>query len=169
MGLKMLSEVFSKELSDAAVMAYEHVMQTLTDQEFRKAVNVALEDCRFMPTPAELRELAGKGKTIKPEAAIGAMFDAIVRKVKSWGRYRAFSFDDPVCCAAIRRLGGISRIADCSDEGLRPLRRQFVDTYVDARDHGYAPSEADIIPSCQGNTNNPVLIESQSLAMVKAE
>ncbi|GIV51911.1 MAG: hypothetical protein KatS3mg038_2432 [Candidatus Kapaibacterium sp.] len=54
-----LAVVFGRDPSETLISAYVWALDDLAEEEVEQAVKRALRECRTMPTPAELRELAG--------------------------------------------------------------------------------------------------------------
>ena len=56
--MAMLAETFNRELTAPAVDTYWLALEDVTPEQLRAAVKKAALECKFMPTPAELREFA---------------------------------------------------------------------------------------------------------------
>ena len=56
-------------MGDFAIEAYFTTLQELTSAQWDAAAMKALKTCKFMPAPAELLELAGKGDDTEQRAA----------------------------------------------------------------------------------------------------
>lgn len=80
--------------------SYAIALDDLTDTALRGAVQRALAECRFRPTPAELRELAGCGNA---EDAARALWDVVEGTMRRHGRYASVDFG-PEANAAIRHI-----------------------------------------------------------------
>ena len=123
-----LAEAHRREASKALLMAYWFALRDLPLGDFERAVQTSLCRSKFMPSPAELRELSG-GAMIDDRAVIAWQF--VVEAVTRLGPYRHVDFDDRVINAAIRTLGGwpefISRFA--SAEAERLARNDFLRLY----------------------------------------
>lgn len=57
-GMKLMADVFSREVTNAMCDAYWMALDDMSDRDFEAATKRALKVCRFMPPPAELRDLA---------------------------------------------------------------------------------------------------------------
>jgi hypothetical protein len=123
-----LCEAFGRTPSDATFMAYQIGLQDLPIEAIERAGLSALRSCNFMPSPAELRELAGVvgGK----DRAVLA-WEVVLRHLHL-GPYRHVDFDDWLINGTIRNLGGwvtfIGRFTD--PEAEKWLRKEFCDTYA---------------------------------------
>lgn len=56
--LKILFHTFRQEPTEEALIGYREALDALTDAELTRARQRACAECKFMPVPAELRELA---------------------------------------------------------------------------------------------------------------
>lgn len=126
----MLCEAFNRKPTDATFAAYEIGLNGIGEDGVERAVAVALQKCKFMPAPAELRELAGTG---------GGSFDSMAERawqqftdaVRRLGPDKSVNFKDGVINAVIRHHGGWQRVCDLPREEFdKWLRRDFIATYV---------------------------------------
>lgn len=123
-----LCEAFNRTPSQATFMAYEIGLDDLPIETIEVAVKRALRESRFMPSPAELRELSGE--YTGSDRAILA-WDSVLKNVHL-GPYKHVSFtDDRIINATIRNLGGwprfLSRLTDADSE--KWARKEFIDAY----------------------------------------
>lgn len=125
--LTALAAVYGKPMSEAWYGGYCIGLRGLTPDQVERAVALAMERNKFMPTPAELRELAGEMKS--GDRAIHAWI-AFERAVASVGAYRSVDFDDPTLNATIRSLGGWVACCDMpATEFDTFLRQRFLKSY----------------------------------------
>lgn len=121
MAVGALAEAFNRQASDAMVRAYAIGLEGLTAQQIESAAAAALRSCRFMPTPAELRELAGEIRVSDRAEIAWAAFE---RAVRIQGGYRSVCFDDPAINATVISLGGWKSCCEMPakefDQFLRP-------------------------------------------------
>ena len=54
--IAMLAGAFERAISKAGIKAYQIALSDLTPDELTTATEAALKTCRFMPSPAELRD-----------------------------------------------------------------------------------------------------------------
>lgn len=124
----LLGEAFGRTVTAATIEVYRMGLGDLTDQQVNAAATIAAGRCRFMPTPAELREFAGVVST--DDRGIIA-WQAVDRAIPI-GPYKHVCFDDPCVNAAIRNLGGwvtfLARLTDA--EGEKWLRVEFLKAYA---------------------------------------
>jgi hypothetical protein len=125
-----LAMTFRVEADSAVIRGYLMALDDLPLSRVTKAVRTAMRQCKFMPTAAELRELAGEiSGTARAQIVWKAVIDAM-----SWpGAYASVDFDDKVVNAAIHHLGGWVRVCDIaaeSNEKCDWLRREFEKSYA---------------------------------------
>lgn len=110
---------FGKEPSAPQLLGYTMALDDITTPDLKRAVGRAMRECKFLPVPAELRELAGV-VTGTQRAALA--FDAFASAVSNHGYAASVSFDDPIINATVRNLGGWER---CCNVGADPDTEQF--------------------------------------------
>jgi hypothetical protein len=123
-----LAEAFGRQSSKATQFGYWLGLQDLPLSSVQAATAKALRQCKFMPAPSELRELAGE--STEDERAVLA-WDRVVFAVQRLGPYRHVSFEDVLANGVIRNLGGwvtfTARFTDAESE--KWARKEFLDTY----------------------------------------
>lgn len=97
------------DLTPAAFMGYWLGLRDLPLEAFEQAVAMALETCKFLPAPAELRELAG---VLRPDDRAVLAWDAVQKAYRDHGADYSLNFDDPAVNATLRSLGGLEAFAD---------------------------------------------------------
>lgn len=128
----ILAEAFGRTLSAVTIDAYRIGLRGLTPEQIQVATEAALRTCKFMPTPAELRELAGDFR-IEDRAAQAWM--AVLQALENGSLcfYASVDFDDPAINAAIRAMGGWEQVSIEFDEQRTEFlnfgRRRFEQTY----------------------------------------
>ena len=132
----VLGEMFSRNLSPAAVLSYVDGLIDLEPDRLTVAFREARRTCEFMPTVAALRALSG-------------VDTAADQALKAWGEvegaiflgpYKSVDFADPSINATIRNLGGwpsfLGRFTDAEAE--KWARKEFLGTYATyAKNVGY--------------------------------
>lgn len=122
----MLAEMFGKPVSPGLFKGYEIGLDGLTVEQISEAATQAVATCRFMPPPAELRELVFLRL---PDRAVKAWL-CFERAVVSNGYIRTVNFDDPVINATVRALGGWEHCCGMpANEFDTFLQKRFQDTY----------------------------------------
>lgn len=123
----VLAEAFGRTLTTATIEAYRIGLSGLGPEQIRRATETALRTCKFMPSPAELRELSADQR-IEERAvkAWQALSDAVVRN----GYIRTVMFDDSGINAAVRALGGWERLCGMPAETFDVFtRKDFIAYY----------------------------------------
>lgn len=100
---KALGETFGVTLSSAQFMGYSMGLEGIAIEDVERAVGQAIRTLKFMPKPAELREMAGE---LTPATRAVMAWGVVKRAVHSVGAYGSPDFDDLVVNATIRNLGG---------------------------------------------------------------
>lgn len=135
----MLAEMFGKSASAGLFRAYELGLQGLKAEQIAAATQRALEECRFMPPPAELRQLV-YGRT--EDRAVKAWL-AFERAVVTNGYIRSVTFDDPVINATVKALGGWEHCCGMPvSEFDTFLQKRFQDTYCSLARCGVSAEQA---------------------------
>jgi len=123
----VLAEAFGRTATEATIAAYTIGLGGLTPQQVENATGKALRSCRFMPTPSELRELAGELRlTDRAEIAWASFERAVTRE----GGYRSVCFDDPAINATVTSLGGWRALCEMpATEFDSFVRQKFIKAY----------------------------------------
>lgn len=125
--LRAMASTFGKEADEAMLLGYSIGLADLPLAEVEKSVGRAIRESRFMPTVAELRELAG---IVRPEARAALAWTVADTAVRRNGAYRTMQFDDPITTATIARLGGWVRFCDVTEDELPFKRKEFEAVYM---------------------------------------
>jgi hypothetical protein len=122
-----LATAFNRQADEATFLAYTIGLEGLTVTQVRQAVGRALRTCKFMPSPAELREMAGEQSVeVRSTLAWVGVKDAIARH----GAYRSVDFDDKAINAAIDAMGGWTFVCEANNVVLdRDLWPRFQKLY----------------------------------------
>ena len=124
----LLCEAFGRKPTPATFEVYSIALSDLTDQQVGVAGGIAARRCKFMPTPADLREFAG---AVSADDR-GIIAWQAVERALPLGPYRHVCFDDPCVNAAIRNLGGwvsfLARLTDAESE--KWARVEFLKAYA---------------------------------------
>lgn len=138
--LGALAASFGREADEATCMAYEIGLSDLPLASCRNAMVRAMRECRFMPSPAELRELAG---VQKPKDRAVLAWEALDAAIVEHGYYRSVDFDDPVINATVRNLGGWERVCDLpAEEYSKWFRKEFERVYASLAAVGVGPEQS---------------------------
>lgn len=122
-----LCEAFGRKPTEATFLAYEIGLQGLSVEQLNVAVTRALSECQYMPVPAELRRLGGE---VPREDQAEVAWEVVLRHLHL-GPYKHVDFDDGLCNAVIRSLGGWPNFCTrfSSADAEKWVRKEFCDTY----------------------------------------
>jgi hypothetical protein len=128
--IAMLCEAFNRKPTDATYAAYEIGLAGLSETAVEKATAAALQKCKFMPTPSELRELSGaSGGSFEAMAELA--WHTLDKAVRSLGPDKSVNFHDGAINATVRLLGGWQCVCDKPREEFdKWTRKEFIATYV---------------------------------------
>lgn len=101
MAVGVLGETYGRPVTEVTIRAYEIGMAGLPIIAIERAVNRAVTESKFMPVPAELRELSGE--LMPSDRAIKA-WAAVQAAMRGHDYYDTVVFDDPVTTATVRHL-----------------------------------------------------------------
>lgn len=128
--LAVLSATFDRKLTEGAIDGYWAALSDLGEDEFKKAAQRALAECRFMPAPAELRAFARPPRNHETDSAKAW---GVVRKAVDKHDYMVSTIDfGPLVNAVIRNLGGWDMLCKATLPELdNPgwLRKRFDEIY----------------------------------------
>lgn len=132
-----LAANFNREADDAMFLAFECGLSDLPVADVKQAIGRAIRECKFMPTVAELRGLAGV--MLPADRAIKA-WDEFVSGVVVHGYYASVDFDDPLINATVRSLGGWEPCCEkTGDDFDKWLRKDFERIYAAFMRSGVSP------------------------------
>lgn len=138
--ITVLASTYGRQASPALLEGYLVGLAGLELQEVEQAIGMALRTCKFMPSPAELRELAGE---MRPDDAAVLAWEIACEAVSQYGWYRSVRFEDPAITATIRSLGGWQKFCErCGGEEEKWLRKEFLAIYASYRRVGVSPEAA---------------------------
>lgn len=130
MAITALAESYRQKVTPGLFHGYRMGLAGLTTTDIERACALALQKCKFMPVPAELRELAGTGGDSYESMAERA-FHTLDKAVSSLGGDRSVNFHDGAINAAVRLLGGWQKCCDQPREEFEKwYRKDFIRTYV---------------------------------------
>ena len=101
--IRSLAAAFDKDPSPALIMGYEMGLKDLPIEAIDAACVRAIGSLKWMPRPADLRELTGEISS-KDRAALA--FPELMKAISSVGSYKSPDFHDPVMIATVRPMGG---------------------------------------------------------------
>jgi len=123
-----LAAMFNREADVPMFDGYYLGLADLPMASIERAVQRAIREAKFMPSVAELREMAG---VMLPADRVVAAWGVFARAATQHGYYTSVSFDDPLINATVRNLGGWIRVSDLkSEEFDKWFRQQFEKVYL---------------------------------------
>lgn len=132
-----LSRTFSRDADEATFTGYELGLSDVPIDRLKMAIVRAIRERKFMPTVAELRELAGE---LTSDVRAVKAWDALQQAVVAHGYTVSVDFDDPVINATVRNLGGWERICELpASEFDKWLHKDFDRTYTALCQAGIGP------------------------------
>ena len=112
---------------------YWGALNELTYDEFENAAMKAVQNSKFMPTPSDILEFAGKGAPSTKAASqdkANEAWVAVERATRCVGGRQSVDFSDPLANAAIRAMGGwISLCQRPSKDFNTWARKEFMSEY----------------------------------------
>lgn len=125
-----LFESYRQKASEGLLRIWYEALADVSPAALDRAVVQAIQKLKFMPTVAELRELAGTGGGSFESMAERA-WQQFTEAVRSHGPDKSVNFQDGVINAVIRHHGGWQRVCDLPREEFdKWLRKDFIATYV---------------------------------------
>lgn len=126
--ISAMAATFGREGSEALLTGYWMGLSDLSVQAVKSAAHAAIHHCKFMPVPAELRQLAGE--LLPADRAVKA-WQAVIAAVRRHGYYQTVDFDDPLTNATLRNLwhdwSAFDDALEAQDEHW--LRKEFERVY----------------------------------------
>lgn len=125
--LTILAETFGRQLTEAAMDGYWIALKDLSHERLSQATRRALSECRFMPSPAELRDFAGDGLKAL-EAACAEAWGIVRRVMDTCDSYESVDFG-PLVNAVLHNLGGWKELCEKTIPELVWVRKDFERIY----------------------------------------
>lgn len=125
--LGLLCETFARQPSEVTIEAYWIGLEDLSIESIEAAVRASIRSSRFMPSPAELRDLTGDA-TPKDRAQLA--WELVRRSIGRLGGYVSPDFEDRAINATISGLGGwVQLTGTAKDELDSYVRHAFLAAY----------------------------------------
>lgn len=126
-GLFALSEVYNRNISDTLSEIYYDVLQELTDEQFKNAVNKIIRTNKYpsMPKPAEILEYVHG----KPQDEALNAWNTTLEAIRHIGAYKTPIFEDKAISATIEHLGGWIKLCDTDKEEMIWVQKEFEKFY----------------------------------------
>ena len=119
----------SGEPSEIVLNAYIKSLEEYDIDEIEQAFGYAISDLQWFPKPVELRGFLEHGAgDIEDIALVEA--DKVVVAIRSEGRYKSVTFDDPVTMAVINQgWGGWIKVCEMREDEIKWFRKDFAKIY----------------------------------------
>lgn len=123
-----LCEAVGRKPSKPMYLAYEIGTLGIPVEQIERATTAALQrPDKWMPSPGELRELAGD---VRPADRAAMAFQALKTACSRVGAFRSPDFDDALINATVRNLGGWTRACEMPvSEFDTWYRKDFIEVY----------------------------------------
>lgn len=139
--LAALFTTFGKEVTPSLLMGYSMGLSDAPLPAVEEAVQKAIRSCKFLPSVAEIRELAGL-KLARAEDMAGEAWEDVLATIRSCGSYGSPLFHDPSIGPAIARMGGWIALCAKESEWLHSWgRKTFTAEYASVVEFGASPFE----------------------------
>lgn len=140
-----LHKAFGVEATESSYDGYLMGLADMTIEELRRAVLMAIRERSVLPKPYDLRKLIGKSSSAE-DRAVAAWND--VQRALRIGCYKTIDFEDKLCNAVIRNLGGwpnfCSRFSGAEEE--KWVRQEFLKAYQSFSASGISTELAKPVP-----------------------
>ena len=122
-----LAEAFNRKATEPLLLGYWMGLGDLELASVEHAAARALLEFKFMPVPAELRQLAGE---LLPADRAVLAWEAFVKARQLHGSYTSVDFDDKLINATVRNLGGWLQVDErLEQDGDKWVRKDFERVY----------------------------------------
>lgn len=135
-----LAAAFNRPVTQALLEAYWIGLNDLAQADLARAAAAAIRTAKYMPTPADLRGLAGE---MTPETRAVYAWESVQEAIAVAGYGRSVDFDDPLVNATLRNLGGWERFIErLEQEGPTWPRKDFERAYCSFARNGISADQA---------------------------
>lgn len=116
---------------------YDTALERFTEEQFDRAMNMAVKTCKFFPKPAELIEF------IRGDSGSSALvaWETLSIAMQRHGPYRSVLFDDGRIARVVKALGGWKEVCSWLTKDIPYRRNEFMKLYTSAPD-----CEPEILP-----------------------
>ena len=126
-GLSMIAEMYDKTPSENLLKLYYTVLQDLSDEEFKSAINSIARTNKYncMPKPAEILEQVhgtAQDSTLNAWAYVHSAIGQV-------GAYKSPIFEDGAIARTIEHLGGWASLCDTHTDDLKWVQKEFEKFY----------------------------------------
>jgi hypothetical protein len=126
--VQTLAETFRVALTKPAARGYKLGLEDLTEDEINFAAGRALRECKFMPSPSELRAFARPPRSLEARAAAAW---AKVREAIRRYDYTVASIDfGPLTNTVLRAMGSWAWLCELGDEAMKWEAKRFAELFA---------------------------------------
>ena len=126
----LLCQVYRRTPSHALTELYWKALSTYPIEAIDEAFSLHVSDKengRFFPTPAHVLKQLHRHENAQAQLA----WQQVIRAIHHHGRYGGVQFDDPMIVAALRELGGWTKLCNSLESELPYYQRRFCACYCD--------------------------------------
>lgn len=120
-----LSMLFNYKIDPVLYEIYYRALQSLSDEEFVRAVNILVKRNKFMPKPAEILEVARGNR----EAITEQAWQTLVKAINIVGVYEDVQFEDKYLAGSVELLGGWQKLCNMTEEDFKYAHVTFRKIY----------------------------------------
>ncbi len=120
-----LAVLLNAEMTKEKAQMYWDIFKKYTKEQIERALNLAVNTCKFFPVPAVIIELIEGSPSSKSMMAWEQVYDAIFKH----GRYSSVVFSDKVIHKAIDCLGGWQKLCSSSEVDMKWIQKDFERLY----------------------------------------
>jgi len=132
--IAMLADGFGKKTTATMLAMYSAALSDLDMKAVEKAISRAIQECKFFPSAAELRELSG---VITMADRVMAAWNTFSKALVIHNHYSTVDFEDKAINATVRHLGGWIRASGLSGDELEKwYRKDFEKAYLRIAERG---------------------------------
>ncbi len=136
----ILAEAWRQRITDTTIDSYFIGLEGIPIEQVMTGVHKAIQNCKFMPSCAELRDMCG---VMSLEHRADMAWNALCKAVKKHGYYDTVDFDDKAINACIRSRGGWMAIYDLTEDEFDVwFRKEFLRQYQNLCRYGVSREQA---------------------------
>lgn len=132
-GISLLNRGFKPhQWEDDTLEVWYRVLSDIDDKDFQKAVLWLLNNSKFFPTVAEIRETV---RNLSVHVKTGdEAWGEVLKAISLYGSYSEPEFSDPITALAVERIGWLS-ICRSNESDLPIIRAQFRNLYNNIKEN----------------------------------
>ena len=123
-GMKQLALSFNTEVNETRTQLYWENLKDLKNEDFEKAVKFIIQNNKFFPAIAEIRQVTRNSDQDVLEA-----WNEFRDEIREHGVYSLPQFKKPILHQVVRFLGGWQTVSYVERKDMPFLRRDFIEIY----------------------------------------